>query len=187
MLVEFVNCRPEEAAFVRFKNKWERVGPQKWAGDHKDFLWSESLVRAIWEGRKKGIEGFQVMLGLGIQTEDTYADENDLVPASPIAVDWDLGRLVLVPRKLEDVIWLTLLQQSRRLGICADKDNGCPTPYFVKYRPQQEFCSDACALPRQREFKRRWWAEHGREWQQSRQHKRGTIDAGPWHTKETGS
>jgi len=176
MLVEFVNCLPDEPAFLRFSGKWQRVSPLKWESDHKSFLWSQGLVRAIWEGKKKGIEGLQVKLGLGIQPEAYFAEEGDVVPAPPISVDWDRGQLFLTPRNLEDLIWLVLLQQSRRLGICASKGNDCPTPYFLKYRPQQEFCSDACALPRQREFKRRWWAEHGKEWQRMRQGKRRGIN-----------
>lgn len=37
----------------------------------------------------------------------------------------------------------------------------CPAPYFIAQRRSQKYCSDACALPAQREFKRTWWREHG--------------------------
>lgn len=171
MLKDFANCLPNQAAFEQFKRKWERVSPLKWKSDRDGFLWSQGLVREIWEGKKKDIEGLQVMLGLGIEPRDYTAEEGERILTPPIAVDWQAGQLVLSPRNLEDLMWLTLLQNSRRLGICADKNDGCPTPYFLKYRPQQEFCSEACALPRQREFKRRWWAEHGKEWQRRRRTK----------------
>lgn len=40
----------------------------------------------------------------------------------------------------------------------------CPAPYFIAQRRSQRYCSDACALPAQREFKRIWWREHGNQW-----------------------
>jgi hypothetical protein len=44
---------------------------------------------------------------------------------------------------------------------CPNPD--CPAPYYFATRRSQKYCSDRCALPAQREFKRRWWAEHGAE------------------------
>ena len=178
MLVEFANCRPDPAAFLRFKRRWERVSLLKWKGDHEGFLSCQRLVREVWEGKKKGIEWMQVMSGLGIELGDYIVEEHERIPAPPIAVDWEAGQVVLCPRNLEDLVWLTLLQHSHRLGICATKNDGCATPYFLKYRPQQEFCSEACALPRQREFKRRWWAEHGKGWERKRRRKLGTEGHG---------
>lgn len=191
MLVGFANCPPDLAAFVQFKRKWEQLSPLKWKGDHNEFLWSQGLVREIWEGKKKGIERLQVMLGLGIEPADYTAEEGERVPAPPIVVDWQAGQLVLRPRNLRDLVWLALLQNSDRLGICASRKDRCSTPYFLKYRPQQEFCSAACAQPRQREFKRRWWAEHGKEWQRKRRGNQGAkksnqfwADTGSNHRKQ---
>jgi len=177
MLVEFANCLADSAAFIQFRRKWEQVSPLKWKGDHDGFLWSQGLVREIWDGKKKGMEGLQVMMGLGIEPADHTAEEGERVPAPPIVVNWQAGHLVLRPRNLEDLVWLTMLQNSARLGICTSRKDRCLTPYFLKYRPQQEFCSAACAKPRQREFKRRWWAEHGKEWQRKRQRKQGRKGA----------
>ncbi len=44
----------------------------------------------------------------------------------------------------------------------------CPAPYFIGRRRSQRYCSDACALPAQREFKRIWWREHGNNWRRRR-------------------
>lgn len=173
MLVEFANCRPESASFARFKAKWQ-TGPFKWRGDHQHFLFSQRIVREIWEGKKKGLEEIQVASMLGIETQDRFADEDERISAPAIEVDWGAGQLVLVPRSLEDVVWLTLLQHSRRLGICANKNGECVTPYFLQYRKRQKFCSEVCALPAQREFKRKWWGTHGKEWKRKQQRKRGT-------------
>ena len=44
----------------------------------------------------------------------------------------------------------------------------CHTPYFFAIRRSQKYCSDVCAIPAQREFKRKWWAENGPEWRHKR-------------------
>ncbi len=54
---------------------------------------------------------------------------------------------------------LRAMSLATRLRFCPNAS--CPAPYFVARRRSQKYCSDACALPSQREFKRRWWAEHG--------------------------
>jgi hypothetical protein len=172
MLVEFANCPSDKEAILKFRSKWEPISHLRWEGDHKGFLDTQDLIRAVWEEKRKGIEGLQVMLNLGIEPAPRFADEGERLSPPPISVNWDRGQLHLNPRNLQDMIWLVLLQQSRRLGICVSRDNNCSTPYFLKYRPQQEFCSDACGQSRQRESKRRWWAEHGKEWQRNRQGKR---------------
>ncbi len=44
----------------------------------------------------------------------------------------------------------------------------CFNPYFFALRRNQKYCTDACAKPAQREFKRQWWAEHGEDWRATR-------------------
>src|SRR2546426_10171801 len=106
MLVEFTNCCPDEEAFLKFKSKWGRISDLKWEGDHKGFLDTQDLIRTVWEGKKKGIEGLQVKLNLGIELAPRYAEEGEWLSPPPISVDWDRGRLLLSPRNLQDVIWL---------------------------------------------------------------------------------
>jgi hypothetical protein len=36
----------------------------------------------------------------------------------------------------------------------------CSTPYFLATKKGQKYCSEPCAIPAQREAKRRWWAEN---------------------------
>ncbi len=36
----------------------------------------------------------------------------------------------------------------------------CPAPYFIADKKGQRYCSEACALPAQRESKRLWWANN---------------------------
>lgn len=54
-----------------------------------------------------------------------------------------------------------------RMRYCPNPE--CPAPYFIAKRRSQKYCSEICALPAQREFKRRWWAEHGEARRRSRQ------------------
>jgi hypothetical protein len=51
-----------------------------------------------------------------------------------------------------------LRKHVRRLACCASSD--CPTPFFFNVRRSQKYCSEDCALPSQREFKRAWWAKN---------------------------
>lgn len=44
----------------------------------------------------------------------------------------------------------------------------CKAPFFFAQRRNQKYCSDLCAKHSQREFKRQWWAEHGKEWRAHR-------------------
>jgi hypothetical protein len=167
MLTDFMNTRPEIAAFERFKKKWERHKRGKndyefrWTGSYQDFVAVQELVGQVWEGKKRGYESLQlnVSLGLGESTE-----EHQLAPP-PIRAHWLSSSLYISPRDLRDLVWLTLLEHSQRLGICENKKSGeCPAPYFLKYRPSARFCSEPCALTTQRESKRRWWKEHGQDW-----------------------
>jgi hypothetical protein len=171
MLLDFVNTRPEDGAFLRFRKKWEPYG-LKWNGNAGDFRESQGIVRKTWTGKKAGFEGIQVELSLGLRG----GNGEEEVPPPPIRVDWAESSLCVSPRNLHDLVWLALLQHSQRLGVCENhlKGGGCPTPYFLKYRPAARFCSDACAVTAQRESKRRWWKEHGQEWLEKRRGKKST-------------
>ena len=158
LLVAFVNTRPDAKSLDQFEGRWGR-----WTGGQQGFLWSQSIVRAIWEGKKKGIEGLQIANSIGLFPE---RDEDPIKP--PIAVDWNAGCLTLAPRNLEDVVWLALLQHSQQLAVCANHKNECPSPYFLRWRPNHRFCSAECAQSAQQEYKRKWWKDHGPEWRKAR-------------------
>lgn len=173
LLLDLANARPGPEAFARFKRRWERYGLPL-GGDEGYFRWVQQRLQEVWDGRKAGIEGTQVALCLGLRTDEPvldldtgrFLDSSGEPP--PIRVDWSGGRLYLEPRDLMEVAWLTLLCNSRRLAICGNQMNGCLTPYFLRTKPKQRFCSDACALPTQREHKLKWWREHGRAWRRRR-------------------
>jgi hypothetical protein len=171
MLFDFVNTIPDAAGFSRFKSKWERFG-LKWDGTENNFRQAQEVIRKTWEGRKKGLEGHLVEMSLGL----AGGTEDEASSAAPIHADWNDSSLIVAPRNLRDLIWLTLLQYSQRLGVCENhvKSGACPTPYFLKYRPAARFCSDACSLTAQRESKRKWWKEHGQEWLEKNRSKKSS-------------
>ena len=54
---------------------------------------------------------------------------------------------------------LHFVKTADRARHCQNPD--CVAPYFFAKRRSQKYCSEVCALPAQRAFKRQWWAEHG--------------------------
>ena len=48
-----------------------------------------------------------------------------------------------------------------RARYCESTD--CTTRFFFAQHRNQKYCSDSCANSSQRELKRQWWAEHGKE------------------------
>jgi hypothetical protein len=67
------------------------------------------------------------------------------------------------------LVLLRALHLADRMRHCPNP--ACPAPYFIARRRSQKYCSDACALPAQREFKALWWKNHGTEWQRERRAK----------------
>jgi hypothetical protein len=65
-----------------------------------------------------------------------------------------------------------LLRANVHTSICANPE--CPTPYFFPSRPGRKYCEEKCAGPAQREFKRRWWREHGKAWRKQRKSKKAS-------------
>lgn len=153
MLLDFVNTRPERASYRRFKRRWEDADGFKWPGKEDGFRATQQIARAIWSGQKRGIEGLQMALNLGLK----QIGDSEPGISAPVYIDWQAGALFLAPGDLKELVWLTMLQYSQRLGVCANKAHSCPTPYFIRRKPDHKYCSDACAAPSQREFKLRWW------------------------------
>ena len=52
------------------------------------------------------------------------------------------------------------------LAECGNPD--CDSPLFIRLRPQQDYCSPGCSKWAQRQWKIKWWNEHGREWRKQR-------------------
>ena len=68
------------------------------------------------------------------------------------------------------LVLLRAMHIADRMRYC--QNPSCPAPYFLAKRRSQKYCSDACSLPAQREFKRAWWQDHGEEWRAKRAKKK---------------
>ncbi len=83
-----------------------------------------------------------------------------------VVPDWRRGRFIYKPRTdFQHALYL-LVSKSRLAKVCENPD--CPAPYFIARKVVQRYCSDGCAGLFQRDWKRRWWAEHGHEWRAKR-------------------
>lgn len=71
-----------------------------------------------------------------------------------------------------DAFTLVLLRAFNLVDLMRYCPNpSCPAPYFIAKKGRQKYCSEVCALPAQRQFKKSWWAEHGKEWREDRKAK----------------
>jgi hypothetical protein len=155
MLVELVNMTPEPAPISKFVSKWEGLFGLQWPGSQSDFPETQRIIKSFWQGKKRGIESFQIGLSLGLEPHDG----EPIKP--PFTVDFETGGLYLTPHDLRQLLWLTLLQHARNLGICQHAGgHGWTHPYFIKYRREQKYCCNPCAAPAKREAKRRWWNQN---------------------------
>jgi hypothetical protein len=64
---------------------------------------------------------------------------------------------------------LYLFKRATKTRGCSNPD--CPSPYFFAQRSTQKYCSEDCALPFQRDYKRRWWRKHGSDWRRRRKNR----------------
>lgn len=157
MLVDFVNVRD----FGDFQKRWRWHQGMDWRGGETSFKRVQALVCGVWRGKRDGATEVAWHLGLGMPK----GDKVQTYKRPDIRPNWKTGTLNLSVFELNELVWLTLLHESPRLAICKnslEEHSGvkCPTPYFLKYRPQSKFCSDLCAIPSQREAKRRYWEAH---------------------------
>jgi len=78
----------------------------------------------------------------------------------------DAFHLTLPPPTSHERVLEHLGRCADRLRICANES--CPARYFIADYRSQKFCGKDCSEPAQREAKRQWWADHGKEWRRKR-------------------
>jgi hypothetical protein len=152
-----------DKAFSVFRRKWE--GPNCfWILDSP--AQTIAALRAIWSGKLEDqaiVTEISQRLRLGERQPWEWAmlHPESSLDAPPIHVNLDAGTVVLLPSTVDEALWIALLQNYKKLAVCENQT--CQHPYFLRYRPSQRYCSEKCALPSQREFKKRWWNEHGKQ------------------------
>jgi hypothetical protein len=170
-LGEFANIRSDADGWAHFRKRWPNFFP-------------ESEYDKVAEGQKRSVRNYphwldQIWYGgetdphlrilLGIESaptegtpEDAWISDLATIPARFYA-DWDEGVFRYEGAcDFQRALYLLFLD-SWRARVCEK----CGTK-FVAARAAQKFCSTDCSQAMQREFRRRWWAEHGAAWRQKR-------------------
>jgi hypothetical protein len=165
-LQEFANLRSDAQAWSHFRRRWPRFFPsaefdRAVIGEHDSVRNYPTLVGSIW----KGYDGDSLLALLGMKVDAWKPDRDGplvmqihRIPAQFFA-DWEEG--VFRYRGMCDfqrALYL-LFRESWRARFCEK----CQAK-FIAARAAQKFCTTDCSEAMQREFRRRWWAEHGNAW-----------------------
>jgi hypothetical protein len=173
-LGELVNIRSDVEGWAHFRKRWPNFFPEseydKVAHGQKPSVFDYPYwLNQIWVGGEN--EPYLRIL-LGIESPPEPADEGTLedswlvgissIPAGFYA-DWDEGVFHYEGAcDFQKALYLLFLD-SWRARVCEK----CGAR-FIAARAAQKFCSTDCSEAMQREFRRKWWAEHGAAWRQRR-------------------
>ena len=173
-LEEFVNIRADAEGWAHFRKRWPNFFPEfeydKVALGQKPSVFDYPYwLNQIWID---GEDDPYLRILLGIESTPEPADEGTLedswivglstIPAQLYAA-WNEGLFRYRPScDFQRALYLLFLD-SWRARVC-EKCNA----KFIAARAAQKFCTTDCSEAMQREFRRRWWAEHGAAWRQKR-------------------
>jgi hypothetical protein len=173
-LGDFANIRSDAEGWAHFRKRWPNFFPEseydKVAEGQKPSVFDYSYwLDQIWKGGETepylrillGIESAPEPAAEGTP-EDSWIVGMPSIPAQFYA-DWDEGVFRYQGTcDFQRALYLLFLD-SWRARVC----ERCSTK-FIAARAAQKFCSTDCSDAMQREFRRRWWAEHGAAWRQKR-------------------
>jgi hypothetical protein len=173
-LGEFANIRSDTEGWEQFRKRWPNFFPEteydKVTEGQKPSVFDYPYwLNQIWAGGET--EPYLRIL-LGIDSAPEPADEGtpedswivglSSIPAQFYA-DWDEGVFRYQGAcDFQRALYLLFLD-SWRARVCEK----CEAK-FIAARAAQKFCSTDCSEAMQREFRRRWWAEHGAAWREKR-------------------
>ena len=171
-LTELVNLRDDPDSIERFRGRFgiALLVPQGFSFEGKSwkqilnqFVLARDLLRRVWDGQDAESKKRWVF---ALRSLDIYGfGEADRVKPIDRLVRLLQSKHLPPPSLMEQAVYY-LMRSMLRLRHCQNPD--CPAPYFVAVRRNRRFCSDVCALPTQREHKRRWWDAHGEQWRERR-------------------
>jgi len=188
-ICELANLRDDPRDFQRFSERWRSFAGSwfQWrepaSAEPRDvlranfyaLLYRRDSIRSIWRGGETDkITDLLLPLTEDLASDevakyDEHAEDGSSIPSrwsAQIVPDWRRGRLEYKPfTDFQQGLYL-LVSNSRLAKVCANPD--CLAPYFIAKKATQRYCSDACSGVFQRDCKRRWWAEHGKQWRAKR-------------------
>lgn len=160
-LFELLNFRMEDSErfFRRSKNFLPPIPakPEDWTEEE----WEK---QGFERGMKQDVCDKQLELRRAWRGPTTLYREIEMMAI--IAQYWQKERIETDAPDPFFVCLYRALKLADRMRYC--QNPGCPAPYFIAQRRSQRYCSGVCAQPAQREFKRRWWGEHGEDWRKAR-------------------
>jgi hypothetical protein len=176
-LMFLVNLRDDRASVEKFVRDFSGLSPKRTVAD-----WSAFAPKPEWEQRDQSAY-WPLPMELGqlretlrhmwkepdLRTRDWIAynlRHYEFLGADFTLVNPEVTGMQLPPPTSFEQCLLHLAKCVDRTRYCANPS--CAAPYFFARRRSQRYCCDTCAVPGQREFKRRWWAEHGNEWRSKR-------------------
>jgi hypothetical protein len=158
LIEDFLNWPHDNASILRFTRKYGPLQaesaaakdfeffPEGWQLDQKHFQWLWRTANRFPDWEPKG---------------GTLAFRN--------------GWLTYTASSLYMFLYMDLVTcEAKRLRVCKRPD--CPTPHFIAGHLKQCFCSDKCAEWGQRQWKQKWWKEHGDTWRAQRHEQKGKRD-----------
>jgi hypothetical protein len=185
-LRELANLRDDAEAFERFCKRWPELaylpeedppmGPDQLPPKFWIMCERRDDLQRIWLGDSSLLRSLLLPVDPPEELQDTgvYMDRNTpdgwmlggRTWEAPIKLDWQRGQFIYEPRTEFQRALYCLFLQSTRAKRCANSD--CPAPYFMAQKTTQRYCTDKCAEVFQKEWKRKWWTEHGDAWRRAR-------------------
>jgi hypothetical protein len=133
-----------------------------------DFLWKHWLpslrdaVRVVWKSSDHRFKHWGVFSIL----EKYFAIGDRSLSGGPVYDSMEFFFASLGPATPFELALMRLLSVPHSTRFCANPE--CGTPYFWAEHASQKYCSEPCATVAQREYKRKWWTEHGNQWRRLR-------------------
>jgi hypothetical protein len=143
----------------RFWRRWSRLLMRQ-ADLDLPLLQNRDHLRKVWSGTYEDA-GFVLA---GWVRQATLRNRQSWVISS-----WFDGTYHVTPNYciLPLSLAVGLSELKAKMAVCANPE--CPQPFFLKGRKSQRFCDrPACSAYGQRQHKKKWWNEHGREWKKRR-------------------
>lgn len=143
-------------------------------------------LRQIWQGGETD-PYLEIMLGVKatpmadeLNPEEAHRASIRSIKADDFALDWTASRIRYRGAcDFQRALYL-LYRESWRARVC-EKCEAC----FIAKREGQRYCSTDCSEEMQREFKRKWWAEHGKAWRKERSETASKRKGGKHGAEET--
>ena len=86
----------------------------------------------------------------------------------PVTLTHLSGKTALRVSNLHWFLFLDLVTQDpKRLKVCERPD--CSNPFFVTPHLGQLYCGSICSAWAQKQWKKKWWGEHGEDWRSKQQ------------------